>query len=111
MCLLLLENMNESKYLWKRVPAQIKTNGNSAVVKLWDIGCFLWENNVDKAFHEINNHTWSTDLQPLVLRLKNNIFLSQVKSLGKLFAALSVSKLSQLLHLSEAEILQCKYRE
>lgn len=104
-CLLLLQNLNEAKYLWKRAPSSVKSNVDSAFSKLWGVGRFLWENQIPNALNELNSQTWSPQIQPLIIDLKMNIVTSQVKSLRKLFPTLTVQKLSQSLGISEVDLV------
>ncbi|RYH25311.1 hypothetical protein EON65_15575 [archaeon] len=72
--LLLANNLNEAKYLWKRAPQEVKSpNGISQMGSAWEIGKAIWNHNTKQALHVMSTTQWHASLKPSVDKLYQEV--------------------------------------
>ena len=47
-----------AKFLWKRIPEQVKTECPS-LSQIWDVGKAMWNSNLPEVFRLIDTYAWS----------------------------------------------------
>ncbi|XP_066543489.1 COP9 signalosome complex subunit 8 isoform X2 [Amia ocellicauda] len=62
---LLHNDMNNARYLWKRIPPAIKT-ANPELVAMWAVGQRVWQRDFPGIYTAISAHQWSESIQPVM---------------------------------------------
>ncbi|XP_060978524.1 COP9 signalosome complex subunit 8 isoform X3 [Dama dama] len=66
---LLHNDMNNARYLWKRIPPAIKS-ANSELGAIWSVGQRIWQRDFPGIYSTINAHQWSEAVQPIMEALR-----------------------------------------
>ncbi|KAB0357061.1 hypothetical protein FD754_001217, partial [Muntiacus muntjak] len=67
---LLHNDMNNARYLWKRIPPAIKS-ANSELAAIWSVGQRIWQRDFPGIYSTINAHQWSEAVQPIMEALRD----------------------------------------
>ncbi|EMP26998.1 COP9 signalosome complex subunit 8, partial [Chelonia mydas] len=62
---LLHNDMNNARYLWKRIPPAIKS-ANSELGGIWSVGQRIWQRDFPGIYTTIGAHQWSETIQPIM---------------------------------------------
>lgn len=107
--LLICNDLNGAKYLWKRSPEVVKSlTDNPVYGGIWNIGKFLWRQEYNSAFLALNV-TWPNELGGYIGILKDDMVRSQFKMFAAAYSAVSVDKIAHNLAVSKEEALHCKH--
>uniref|UniRef100_A0A5F9C2C6 CSN8/PSMD8/EIF3K domain-containing protein n=1 Tax=Oryctolagus cuniculus TaxID=9986 RepID=A0A5F9C2C6_RABIT len=66
---LLHNDMNNARYLWKRIPPAIKS-ANSELGGIWSVGQRIWQRDFPGIYTTISAHQWSETVQPIMEALR-----------------------------------------
>uniref|UniRef100_A0A8C5NY93 CSN8/PSMD8/EIF3K domain-containing protein n=1 Tax=Jaculus jaculus TaxID=51337 RepID=A0A8C5NY93_JACJA len=66
---LLHNDMNNARYLWKRIPPAIKS-ANSELGGIWSVGQRIWQRDFPGIYSTISAHQWSETVQPIMEALR-----------------------------------------
>ncbi|XP_067596229.1 COP9 signalosome complex subunit 8 isoform X3 [Pseudorca crassidens] len=66
---LLYNDMNNARYLWKRIPPAIKS-ANSELGGIWSVGQRIWQRDFPGIYTTISAHPWSETVQPIMEALR-----------------------------------------
>ncbi|XP_038278037.1 COP9 signalosome complex subunit 8 isoform X2 [Dermochelys coriacea] len=66
---LLHNDMNNARYLWKRIPPAIKS-ANSELGGIWSVGQRIWQRDFPGIYTTIGAHQWSETIQPIMEALR-----------------------------------------
>ncbi|KAG7265597.1 hypothetical protein CRUP_031269 [Coryphaenoides rupestris] len=70
LCLYLLHNdMNNARYLWKRIPQAIKS-ANPELTALWAVGQRIWQRDFPGIYTAIAAFQWSENILPVMESLR-----------------------------------------
>lgn len=126
LCLLITGDLNEAKYLWKRIPAALKVSPQRdptissrdyetawTLSVIWEIGKSMWKEDMSLALHYLRSCTaldqsssenmvsgWSELLQPLVTDLYVKIFRDYLKLLQRGYSKVDLPLITRLLSLN-----------
>ncbi|XP_054945542.1 COP9 signalosome complex subunit 8-like [Physeter macrocephalus] len=67
---LLYNDMNNARYLWKRILPAIKS-ANSELGGIWSVGQRIWPRDVPGTYTTNSAHPWSETVQPIMEALKD----------------------------------------
>ncbi|XP_070588391.1 COP9 signalosome complex subunit 8 isoform X2 [Erythrolamprus reginae] len=67
---LLYNDMNNARYLWKRIPAAIKS-ANLELGAIWAVGQRIWQRDFPGIYTTIDAYQWSESIQPIMEALKD----------------------------------------
>lgn len=62
---LLHNDMNNARYLWKRIPQPVKS-ANAEIGWIWDVGQKIWQRDFPGIYSSIAAHQWSENIQPVM---------------------------------------------
>lgn len=96
--LLVTSQLNEAKYLWKRIPSHFKptepSNASQQYLRiLWDIGVGLWERDLAKAYNLLLTTSWSEILERHVRNLRLTILRDTIRRLSTVHNKVSLTML------------------
>ena len=104
----LIENdLNNARFLWKRIPADIKKN-NAMLGTIWSIGRSMWEKQYAKTYEIVSQTNWDTALVPLINRLVETFRQRTAKLLTTAYTSISASDVSLYLGMNEQDVTKCK---
>uniref|UniRef100_A0A8B9FVI1 COP9 signalosome subunit 8 n=1 Tax=Amazona collaria TaxID=241587 RepID=A0A8B9FVI1_9PSIT len=66
---LLHNDMNNARYLWKRIPPAIKS-ANAELGAVWSVGQRIWQRDFPGIYTTISAHQWSETIQPIMEALR-----------------------------------------
>lgn len=98
--LLIQNNLTGAKFLWKRMPGELK-KGNESLQALWDIGKALFTNSVAKA-HKSLQHAFQPRTKMLVDRLSTQIRDTEIDLLCRSYSSVRASDAATRLGMDEA---------
>uniref|UniRef100_A0A803YMQ8 COP9 signalosome complex subunit 8 n=1 Tax=Meleagris gallopavo TaxID=9103 RepID=A0A803YMQ8_MELGA len=67
---LLYNDMNNARYLWKRIPPAIKS-ANAELGAVWSVGQRIWQRDFPGIYTTIGAHQWSETVQPIMEALRD----------------------------------------
>eukprot|EP01033_Poteriospumella_lacustris_P007961 gene7961-5727_t len=96
--LLVTSQLNEAKYLWKRIPSHFKptepSNASQLYLRiLWDIGVGLWESDLAKAYNLLLTTSWPEILERHVRNLRLSILRDTIRRLSTVHNKVSLAML------------------
>lgn len=62
---LLHNDMNNARYLWKRIPPPIRS-ANPEMAGIWEVGQKIWLRDFPGIYASIAAHQWSENIQPIM---------------------------------------------
>uniref|UniRef100_A0AAY4CAY3 COP9 signalosome complex subunit 8 n=2 Tax=Denticeps clupeoides TaxID=299321 RepID=A0AAY4CAY3_9TELE len=68
---LLHNDMNNARYLWKRIPQAIKT-ANPELAAVWTVGQHIWQRDFPGIYSAITAHQWSENILPIMDALQES---------------------------------------
>jgi len=98
---LLTNQVNAARFLWKRLPAEIRADAELAA--LWEVGKQKWQKQPAGVQQALRAYSWS---QPLVAslasKLQEDVLDATFKAIGAAYSLISVPVLAQSLGVPEA---------
>lgn len=96
--LLITSQLNEAKYLWKRIPSHFKpTEPSNAALQqlktLWDIGVGLWERDLANAYNLLLATLWPEYLERHTRNLRLSILRDTIRRLSSVHNKVSITML------------------
>ncbi|KAM4698221.1 COP9 signalosome complex subunit 8 [Rhinophrynus dorsalis] len=67
---LLNNDMNNARYLWKRIPPAVKS-ANSELGAIWEVGQKMWQRDFPGIYASISAHQWPENIQPIMEAVKD----------------------------------------
>uniref|UniRef100_A0A9J7YAI4 COP9 signalosome complex subunit 8 n=1 Tax=Cyprinus carpio carpio TaxID=630221 RepID=A0A9J7YAI4_CYPCA len=68
---LLNNDMNNARYLWKRIPQAIKT-ANPELAAIWAVGQRIWQRDFPGIYTAIDAYQWSESILPVMEALRES---------------------------------------
>ncbi|XP_046903310.1 COP9 signalosome complex subunit 8, partial [Hypomesus transpacificus] len=68
---LLHNDMNNARYLWKRIPQAIKS-ANPELTAVWAVGQRIWQRDFPGIYTSIAAYQWSENIQPVMEALRES---------------------------------------
>lgn len=68
---LLHSDMNNARYLWKRIPQAIKT-ANPELAAIWAVGQRIWQRDFPGIYNAIAAYQWSESILPVMEALRES---------------------------------------
>jgi len=101
---LIQNDLVNSKFLWQRIPTNIKTD--KELENIWKIGKLLWKREFNSFFNSITNETWSSVIAPLMVKLRESQRERLVNLVTQSYSIISFSKLGQLIGCDEVQLTE-----
>lgn len=89
---LLSKNLNDARFLWKRIPNEIK-QASEELRNIWEVGKALWERNLAQAYAAMD-YDWSLTLDGLVKALKTSTREDATELLSRAYTTIAISDAS-----------------
>lgn len=102
---LLLNDLTSAKFLWKRIPDQIKQE-NDELSTVWQVGKLMWKRNYSEIYQVIKSRpTWPNHLRN-IMNLITDVTRQRAQLLiSRAYSTIEISMASNLLGLSREETL------
>ncbi|KAL7683974.1 putative proteasome component (PCI) domain, COP9 signalosome, subunit CSN8 [Plasmopara halstedii] len=98
---LLSKNLNDARFLWKRIPIEIKQSSEE-LRNIWEVGKALWQRNFAAAYAAMD-YDWSPSLQGLVEALKISTRDDVAELLSQAYSTISISDVALALGFTRHE--------
>ncbi|XP_071823287.1 COP9 signalosome complex subunit 8-like [Apostichopus japonicus] len=106
---LLQNDLNNAKYLWKRIPASSKT-AHPELGHIWDIGQHLWNRNF-VAVYPLLSQDWSDEIKPLMDMLTESIRQRIFRLIGQAYTSIAADQFAAYAGLQVDEAIQAVVAE
>lgn len=106
---LLQNDMNNAKYLWKRIPAASKT-AHPELNNIWAIGQHLWNRNF-VAVYPLLSQEWSDDVKTLMDTLRDSIRQRIFRLIGQAYTSIAADQFAAYAGLQVDEAIQAVVAE
>jgi hypothetical protein len=94
----------ESKFLWKRIPQNMKSSSEE-LGALWGVGQTLW-NKDNRSFHTaVKSFQWSTAISPVVDKIVENVRETTLRLFGSVYTCIKIQDAGELLGMDEQEVV------
>ncbi|EEB10874.1 COP9 signalosome complex subunit, putative [Pediculus humanus corporis] len=101
---LLQNDLNNAKYLWKRIPQSIKTT-HPEIFNIWKVGQKMWQRDFP-GIYEALNRQWSNDVAEIMQKLLEKTHQRAANLVATAYSSLSVDALAAFTGLSIEEAIQ-----
>ncbi|KAG7392876.1 COP9 signalosome complex subunit 8 [Phytophthora pseudosyringae] len=101
---LLSRSLNDARFLWKRIPAEVK-QASEELRNVWEVGKALWQRNLAAAYAAMD-YDWSPALQGLVEALKTSTREGAAELLSVAYSTVSVGDAAVALGFARLEDAQ-----
>ncbi|XP_011880896.1 PREDICTED: COP9 signalosome complex subunit 8 isoform X1 [Vollenhovia emeryi] len=83
-----------AKYLWKRIPPDVKA-ANEELTRVWTVGQCMWQRNWP-AVHAALNVEWSEDIKDDMAALKDNVRERVMRLISKAYSSLNLTTMATM---------------
>ncbi|XP_043288087.1 COP9 signalosome complex subunit 8 [Venturia canescens] len=90
-----------AKFLWKRIPTNIKTS-TPELLKIWQVGQKMWKRDWS-AVHAALNCEWSEDVRNIMNALKENVRERAMSLISEAYSSVELSAVSLMTGLTAEE--------
>ncbi|CAM9744610.1 unnamed protein product [Ectocarpus fasciculatus] len=94
--LLALDDVNNGRHLWRRLPASAKAAGGETAA-LWEVGKCLWKRDMSGAQAALRGREWSAPLAPYVALIETRVRERQLTVISKAFTVLPLESVAGML--------------
>ncbi|XP_012229885.1 COP9 signalosome complex subunit 8 [Linepithema humile] len=94
----------QAKYLWKRIPADLKAE-NEELKRIWTVGQHMWQRNWPE-MHAALNIEWTIDVRDIMAALKDKIRERIMRLISKAYSSLNLSAMATMTGMSLADARQ-----
>lgn len=102
---LLFNDLTSAKFLWKRIPPEIKSS-NEELSLIWLVGKLMWKRNYSEIYSVINsNSNWPKHLKNIMNLIINSIRKRSIALINKAYSTVSINDASKLLGLTRDETI------
>ncbi|KAL0119167.1 hypothetical protein PUN28_009638 [Cardiocondyla obscurior] len=93
-----------AKYLWKRIPLEVKT-AHEELGRVWTVGRCMWQRKWP-AVHIALNVEWSEDIKDVMVALKENVRERVMRLISKAYSSLNLTTMATMSGMSLDEARQ-----
>ncbi|XP_018316441.1 COP9 signalosome complex subunit 8 [Mycetomoellerius zeteki] len=93
-----------AKYLWKRIPPDVKA-AHEELGRVWTVGQCMWQRNWP-AVHTALNVEWSEDVKDVMTALKDNVRERVMRLISKAYSSLNLTTMATMSGMSLDEARQ-----
>ena len=91
-----------AKFLWKRIPEQLKSG---ELENIWKIGQFLWKRDFVNVYVAVSNE-WSPLIKPLIKTLVETLRQRMILLISEAYSVIKIDDLCKLVGLDESETVE-----
>eukprot|EP01097_Dermamoeba_algensis_P001068 TRINITY_DN1404_c0_g1_i1.p1 TRINITY_DN1404_c0_g1~~TRINITY_DN1404_c0_g1_i1.p1 ORF type:complete len:163 (-),score=25.24 TRINITY_DN1404_c0_g1_i1:296-751(-) len=102
--LLILNDLCNAKFLWKRIPKDLRT---PEIAAIWEIGRNIWTRNYPSVYTSLNQN-WSPQISPLIAKVALSFRTRTLTLLSSSYSSISVGDCSVFLGLAPENTIPCK---
>nr|CAB3232937.1 COP9 signalosome complex subunit 8-like [Phallusia mammillata] len=102
---LLTNDLANAKFLWKRIPADVKSD--SAELKaVWEVGKNAWQQNFAGVHTALDSYDWSEQCRPVMSQHKENLRENCLNMIAGSYTSVKITYLAQILGLDKSTALE-----
>ncbi|KAJ0391932.1 hypothetical protein P43SY_009891 [Pythium insidiosum] len=90
--ILLAKNLNDARFLWKRIPSDIKQQ-STLLANVWSIGKALWKRDFAAAYGEMNRE-WPESVRELIATLRKSTRESAAELVSVAYSTIPLSEVA-----------------
>jgi len=102
---LITDDLVNARFLWKRIPKEIKKN-DQEIVAIWNIGKALWNEDHFQFYQHLESYKWGPLTSTLVDILKEKYRQRTFELLSNAYSIVSIDTISQHLGLSRENTIK-----
>lgn len=88
---LVLDQLEFAKYLYKRVPKEVREKESFQAI--WDVGCSQWRKEHTAVYAKVASGKWAAVLKPLMQAVATNYRRKQMELVSKSYTAITLDEL------------------
>ncbi|CAH1249842.1 COPS8 [Branchiostoma lanceolatum] len=96
---LLQKDLNNAKYLWKRIPLAIK-NANAELVAIWAVGKKMWQRDFPAIYTSLSAYQWSAEIKQIMAAVAESVRSRACDLVARAYSSISAEDLAAFLGLS-----------
>ncbi|XP_018415441.1 PREDICTED: COP9 signalosome complex subunit 8 isoform X2 [Nanorana parkeri] len=96
---LLHNDMNNGRYLWKRIPPPIKS-ANAELGWIWEVGQRIWQRDFPGIYASIAAHQWSENILPIMEAVRDETRQRAFGLVSQAYTSISADDLAAFVGLS-----------
>ncbi|GJP50593.1 hypothetical protein CLOM_g9743 [Closterium sp. NIES-68] len=97
-------DLNEARFLWKRIPASVK-EGDAELEATWRVGQAMWRRDSQGVHEALKAFDWSPAVEPMVAAVADRYTHTMIQLLARSFSTISPSHAATFLGLTTQEAL------
>lgn len=101
---LLQNDLSNAKFLWKRIPEDVKMNANE-LQKIWNVGCKMWLKDYSGIYVALRQD-WSVKIQPIMGMLQSDVQDHLFELVQKAYTSIHVDNFSVFVGMDAENALQ-----
>lgn len=103
---LLFNDLTSAKFLWKRIPGQIKSENDELSI-IWLVGKLMWKRNYSEIYGVINScPTWPNHLKNIMNLILESTRQRAKSLISRAYSTITLTDASKMLGLSNEETLK-----
>eukprot|EP00850_Spirogloea_muscicola_P007684 SM000039S14514 [mRNA] locus=s39:530202:531511:- [translate_table: standard] len=106
---ILNRDLNSARFLWKRIPAAVKSDegsGGAELAAAWRVAQCMWRHDRPGVHAALRAFSWSPDVAPLAAAVADDYAARMFKLLSTAYSTISVANAAAFLGLSEAKTIE-----
>lgn len=102
---LLFNDLTSAKFLWKRIPDEIKDQ-NSELSIIWSVGKMMWKKNYAEIYDIVKScPSWPNHLKNIMNLILQSTRNAAAKLITKAYSTIHISNASRLLGMTNEEVM------
>ncbi|KAM9305821.1 COP9 signalosome complex subunit 8 [Gastrophryne carolinensis] len=102
---LLHNDMNNARYLWKRIPPAVKSS-NAEIGWIWEVGQRIWLRDFPGIYTAIAAHQWSENIQPIIEAVRDATRRRALGLVSQAYTSISADDLAAFVGLPVEEAVK-----
>ncbi|CAL8091803.1 unnamed protein product [Orchesella dallaii] len=99
---LLQDELCNAKFLWKRVPSNMKQNAEIDAV--WNVGKRLWTKDMPGFYEAASAFQWSAPIAPIMNQLKETVREKTIRLIGRAYSSIKPQDIATMLGITLPEV-------
>ncbi|XP_072181075.1 COP9 signalosome complex subunit 8-like [Diadema setosum] len=108
---LLQNDLNNAKFLWKRIPPSVKT-GDPELGYIWEIGQNMWQRDFTSSkLYTALNREWSDSIKEIISSLQDSIRQRLFHLIGSAYTSIEADQFALYLGMSKEQAINAVQEE
>ncbi|KAL3283157.1 hypothetical protein HHI36_006309 [Cryptolaemus montrouzieri] len=78
-----------AKYLWKRIPSQIKES-NPELGHIWSVGQYMWKKDYPSIYNALNSVTWTETVADIMKKVQESVRDRAIQLISQAYSSITL---------------------